>query len=149
MKRLILAAMALVFVIGLQPQAARAGSPDPVCGNSFISWLNHGQDCRLFYGGVGIGIGTGVASYFLTKKHGVPSHRPMTAGAAYGVTTAVCAVAYPFVGTVLLNRPLTPREMYIGVAECIVPFIGGWLVDTYLPHDAWTDGTPPKRLAHR
>jgi hypothetical protein len=29
-----------------------------------------------------------------------------------------------------------------------VPFIGGWLVDTYLPHDAWTDGTPVKKTAH-
>jgi hypothetical protein len=149
MKRLIPAVLALVFVIGLQPQAARAADPNPACNNGFISWLSHGQDCRLFWGGAGIGIGTGVASYYLTKKHGVPAHRPMTAWAAYGVTTYACAVAYPFVGTILLNRPLTPREMYIGVAECIVPFIGGWLVDTYLPHDAWTDGLPPKKVAHK
>jgi hypothetical protein len=142
MKRLILAALALGLAIGLQPQAARAGDANPGCDNGFISWLNHGQDCHLFYGGVGIGIATGVTSYFLTKKRGSPPHRPMTALAAYGVTTFGCAVAYPFVGTVLLNRPLTPREMYIGVAECIVPFVGGWLVDTYLPHDAWTDGRP-------
>jgi hypothetical protein len=144
MKRTIVAALALIFAIGLMPQAARAGSANTACDNGFISWLNHGQDCHLFYGGVGIGIGTGIASYLLTEKHGNPGHRYMTADAAYGVTTAACAVAYPFIGTWLLNRPLTPREMYIGVAECIVPFVGGWLVDTYLPHDAWTDGTPVK-----
>jgi hypothetical protein len=149
MKRFFLAALALVMAIGLQPQAARAAGPNSACDNGFISWLNHGQDCHLFYGGVGIGIGTGVASYFLTRKTGNPGHSQMTAGAAYGVTTAACAVAYPFVGTFLLNRPLTPREMYIGVAECIVPFVGGWLVDTYLPHDAWTDGTPPKKAHHK
>jgi hypothetical protein len=149
MKRTILAALALIFAIGLQPQSARAASTNPGCTNGFMSWLSHGQDCHLFYGGVGIGIGTGVASYYLTKKHGTPPHRPMSYGAAYGLTTYACAVAYPFVGTWLLNRPLTPREMYIGVGECIVPFIGGWLVDTYLPHDAWTDGTPVKAAHHK
>ena len=58
------------------------------------------------------------------------------------VTTYACAVVYPFVGTVMLNRPLTPRETYDGIADCVVPFIGGWIVDAMLPHDAWTDGTP-------
>jgi hypothetical protein len=148
MKRFSLAALALILLIGLQPQSARAASADPGCNNGFISWLSHGQDCHLFYGGVGIGIGTGVSSYYLTKKHGTPPHRPMSAGMAYGVTTYACAVAYPFVGTWLLNRPLTPREMYIGVGECVVPFLGGWLVDQWLPHTAWIDGTPPKLAKH-
>lgn len=150
MKRFLLAAIALVFVIGLQPQTARAASSSlgPNCSNSLMSWLSHGQDCRLWWGGVGIGIGTGVASYYATKKHGVPPHRFMSFGTAYGVTTFGCAVITPFVGTFLLNRPLTPREMYTGVGDCILPFIGGEIVDHILPHDAWTDGTPPKPARH-
>ena len=56
----------------------------------------------------------------------------MTRGVAYGVTTSPARSHYPFVATVLLNRPLTPREMYTGVGDCIVPFIGGWLVDKVL-----------------
>ena len=149
MKRPLLAALILIVMIGMQPKAAHAASANTDCTNGFLTWLSHGQDCHLFWGGVGIGVGTGVTSYYLTKKRGAPPHRPMSMGGAYGVTTFACAVAYPFVGTVLLNRPLTPREMYIGVGECILPFIGGWLVDTYLPHDAWTDGTPPKKVAHK
>jgi hypothetical protein len=141
MKRTIVAALALIFAIGLTPQAARAQDNS---WNTFWAWLMRGQDPRLFWGGVGIGIGTDVAGYYLTKKHGYPAHRPMTAWAAYGVTTYGCAVAYPFVGTFLLNRPLTPREMYDGVGDCVVPFIGGMIVDAMLPHDPWTDGTPPK-----
>ena len=47
-----------------------------------------------------------------------------------------------------MNRPLTPREMYDGVGDCIVPFIGGYIVDAMLPHDAWTDGTPPQPVHH-
>ena len=57
-------------------------------------------------------------------------------------------VLYPIIGTVWLNRPLTPREAYVGMANCAVPFIGGWIVDAILPHDAWTDGTPPKPMRH-
>lgn len=150
MKRSLLAALALTVMIGLQPQTARAAGANTDCTNTgFLSWLSHGQDCRLFWGGAGIGVGTAVTTYFLTKKHGTPPHRPMTAWGAYGVTAGACVVAYPFVGTLLLNRPLTPREMYVGVGECIVPFIGGWLVDASLPHTAWIDGTPPpKRKWH-
>jgi hypothetical protein len=60
------------------------------------------------------------------------------------VTSAAFAVVYPMVGTVVLNRPLTPREAYVGMAGWVVPFIGGWLVDAALPHDAWTDGLPQR-----
>jgi hypothetical protein len=144
MKRALIAALALALLLGLQPRAARAQDSN-VCNNSIINWLNAGQDCRLFWASVGIGIGTGVASYYLTKKHGFPGHRPMSYGMAYGVTTYGCAVVYPFVGTWFLNRPLTPREMYDGVAGCIVPIIGGPVVDAWLPHTAWIDGTPAHR----
>jgi len=145
MKRSILAALALVMVIGLQPQAVRA---DDNGWNAFWAWIMRGQDPRLFWGGVAVGAGTGAAGYSLTRKHGYPGHRTMSYGTAYGVTTYACAVIYPFVGTFVLNRPLTPREMYDGVGDCIVPFIGGWVVDSILPHDAWTDGTPPPPAHH-
>lgn len=145
MKRFILTALALVFVIGLQPQVARAQDNSL---STFWSWFSHGEDPRLAIGGIGIGVGTTVASYYMTKKHGTPPHRPVSVGFAYAATTYACAVATPFVGTFLLNRPLTPREMYVGVGDCIIPFIGGYLVDKYLPHDAWTDGTPPPRPHH-
>jgi hypothetical protein len=147
MKRYFLAALALVLAISLQPQTARAQDLT-TSWNTLVNWLSHGQDPRFFYGGTAIGIGTGVGSYYLTKKHGFPGHRPVSVSAAYGITTFACAVATPFVDTFLLNRPLTPREMYTSVGDCIVPFIGGWLVDKALPHDAWTDGTPPPKKSH-
>jgi hypothetical protein len=143
MKRFSLAALALILVIGLQTQSARADSAN-ANWNTFWSWLTRGQEPGLFWSGVGIGIGTDVGSYYAVKKTGTPPHRPMSAGMAYGVTTYACAVVYPIVGTLVLNRPLTPREMYDGVGDCVVPFIGGWLVDAWLPHTAWIDGTPPK-----
>lgn len=62
------------------------------------------------------------------------------------MTAAGCIALYPIIGTLVLNRLLTPREAYVGMAECVVPVIGGWFVDAILPHDAWTDGTPPKKV---
>lgn len=144
MKRFIFAALALVMAIGLQLQSAHAQTNDwNANSNAFWNWLSHGQDPRLTVVGIGVGLGADGASWALTRKHGSPPHRNMTWGAAYGVTTFGCAVVYPMVATVVLNRPLTPREAYDGIADCVVPFIGGWLVDAWLPHTAWVDGTPP------
>jgi len=146
MKRTMVAALALIFALGLVPQTARAQDNN---WSTFWSWLTRGQDPRLFWSGVVVGAGTGVASYYMTKKHGNPAVRHVSYGTAYGVTSFACAVVYPIVGTIALNRPLTPREMYDGVGDCVVPFIGGMIVDAILPHDPWTDGTPPpKRMRH-
>jgi hypothetical protein len=141
------------MAIGLQTQTASAQvSPATATAtanwNAFLNWLGHGQDPRLTAAGIGIGVGTGVASYFLTEKHGNPGVRPVTTLGAYGITTAGCIVAYPFIGTIVLNRPLTPREAYMGMADCIVPFVGSWFVNTYLPHTAWYDGLPEKAARH-
>ena len=149
MKRLLLAALALIFVIGLQPQAARAETSTPTWNwNTLWYWISHGQDPRLVYSGWTVGIGTGIASYIMTEKHGNPAVRHVSYGTAYGVTTGACLVVYPMLATVWLNRPLTPREAYTGFGDCIVPFVGGWIVDAMLPHDAWTDGVPPKPVRH-
>ena len=134
-------ALAVVAVIGLQPQAARAQDN---AWNSFWAWFSHGQDPRLTGVGITLGAGTGAADYFLTKKHGVPAVRHVSYGTGWGATSFVCAAVYPFLGTWALHRPLTPREAYVGMADCVVPIVGGWFVDSILPHDAWTDGTPPK-----
>jgi hypothetical protein len=149
MKKPILAVLALLLAIALQPQAARAQDTNATW-NSFLLWWGHGQDPRLTAAGIGVGIGTGVAAYFLTQKHGNPGHARVTTLGAYGITTGACMVVTPFVYTVAVNRPLTYREAYMGFADCIVPFIGSWLVDKYLPHNALYDGGPaPRPVKHR
>ncbi len=97
MKRTMVAALALVFALGLMPQAARA--QDNNC-NTFWTWLTRGQDPpAVLECGVGIGAGTDVAGYLMTKKHGNPACPYVSFGTAYGVTTFACAVVYPIVGT--------------------------------------------------
>lgn len=144
MKRFIFAALALVMAMGLQPQVARAENSTGT--NPFWTSIFGSPNPALATPGVGLGIAAGVASYLMTEKHGGVRH--VSYGTAYGVTTFGCMVLYPIVGTIWLNRPLTPREAYVGMANCAVPIVGGWVVDAILPHDAWTDGTPPKPKGH-
>jgi len=150
MKRSILAALALTMAVGLQPRAAQAGGAQSTSTSAypFLNWWGHGQDPRLTLAGIGIGIGTGVAGYYLTQKHGNPGHMRMTTLAAYGATTGACVVATPFIYTVAVNRPLTYREVYMGMADCIVPFIGSYLVNVYLPHNMLYDGVNGKLVRY-
>jgi hypothetical protein len=135
---------AVATIVTLSGQAARAqDNNSPANWNAFWNWFSHGQDPRLTTTGIGIGVGADVAAYLLTQKHGGSGARSMTSLGAYGLTSFGCIAVYPIVGTLVLNRPLTPREAYVGMADCVLPFIGGWLVDASLPHDAWTDGLPP------
>jgi len=69
-------------------------------------------------------------------------------GAIVG-TTIGCAAVSPMVATVVLNRPLSYREAHVLVASCIIPFVGGWLVnEAYDHHIMWAPDEPaaaPKR----
>lgn len=129
-------AAALILAIGLQSQAVRAQD------NSILNFLFGHQDPRLTATGIGIGVASTAASYALTHKHGVPARRIASPGFAYAITSYGCAVVYPIVGTILLQRALTPREAYMGIADCFIPFVGSHIVDAMLPHTAWNDGRP-------
>jgi hypothetical protein len=128
----------LAMAIGLCSQAARADD------NIFTFLFGH-QDPRLTGTGIAIGLGADGAAYALAHKHGVPATSTTSWGVAYGITTYGCAVVYPIVATIVVQRALTPREAYTGIANCVLPVIGGWIVDAALPHDAWTDGLPAPR----
>src|SRR5262249_5539324 len=64
MRRLLFVGLALVVAIGLQAQPARAQS-NP--WNDFWTWINHGQDPRLTWVGIGVGGAATAAGYVMTK----------------------------------------------------------------------------------
>ena len=132
------AALVIVMGFGLQSQAARAED------NAILNFLFGHQDPRLTATGIGIGLASTGASYAMTHKHGVPAVRFASPGIAFAVTSFGCAAVYPIIGTLVLHRALTPREAYTGIADCVIPFIGGRIVDNALPHTAWYDGTPER-----
>jgi hypothetical protein len=143
MYRKLLGAAALIVTIGLQSQTVRAED------NPILNFLFGHQDPRLTATGIGIGIAATGASYTLTHKHGVPATRTASPGFAFALTSFGCAAVYPIIGTIMVHRALTPREAYTGIAGCVIPFIGGWIVDNTLPHTAWYDGTPERGYRHR
>ena len=69
---------------------------------------------------------------------------------AYGITTFACAAISPMVATVVLNRPLKFREAHILIGSCIVPFIGGWLVnEAYNAHWLVAPDEKPVKIVRR
>jgi len=138
MSRHLFRIIALVLAIGVQSQVARAQE------NTW-GWLFGHQDPRLTYSDIAAGLAADGGYLALRRKvwyNGVSMHHGITSLGAYGFTTVGCAAIFPMIATVWLNRPLTPREAYRGMADCVIPFVGGWIVDAYLPHTAWYDGTP-------
>jgi len=125
--------------MGLPSGTARADD------NPLWAFLFGRQDLRLTATGIAIGGATTGASYALVHKHGVPAVRTASPFIALAVTTYGCAVVYPIAATIVLQRALTPREAYSGLADCVIPFIGGWIVDATLPHTAWNDGLPARQ----
>jgi hypothetical protein len=67
----------------------------------------------------------------------------LTSAGAIVATTIGCAAVSPMVATAVLNRPLSYREAHVLVASCIIPFVGGWLVnEAYDHHIMWAPDEP-------
>lgn len=68
---------------------------------------------------------------------------------AWGVTTIGCAAVSPMVATVVLDRPLTMREAHVLVGSCVVPIVGGLLVNAvWDANPQWEAGAAPVRRMH-
>ncbi len=97
----------------------------------------------------GVAIGVGLASsgaYFAAKGH----HGGGVNWGAWGAATYGCAALSPIVATVVLNRPLKYREAHILVGSCVIPFVGGWLVnEAYNAHWLWAPDEKVVTKKHR
>ena len=89
-------------------------------------------------------IGVGAAStagFFALQGWTLKGHHRSGALGSTGaavVTTAGCLAVSPMVATVLTQRQLTYREAYGLFADCMIPFIGAWLVDkAFDAHPEW------------
>jgi peptidoglycan/LPS O-acetylase OafA/YrhL len=105
-------------------------------------------DPRLTATSIGVGAAA-TAGYFALndwKWHWTSPHHIGQAG-AWGLTTLGCAAVSPIVATAVMNRPLSYREAHILIGSCIVPIVGGWLVN-----EAYNNGTlwaPDEKPAHK
>jgi hypothetical protein len=93
-----------------------------LAGQSAEAALPHPVDHRIRAVNTGVGLAwTGAA---LAMK-GVSD------GFAIGATTIGCMATGPMVATAVLHRPLTYREAHVILGSCLIPFIGGWLVNEW------------------
>jgi hypothetical protein len=103
-----------------------------------------------------VAIGTGLAStaaYFAINDwrwDGWNNGSGLTRLGAWGVTTLGCAAVSPIVATLVVNRPLTYREAHVLVGSCVIPIVGGWLVNqAYKAHPEWEPGYAAPRHGKR
>jgi hypothetical protein len=97
------------------------------------------EDHRLFFTGLAAGA-AGTAAYFALrdwKLHGSAGAK-ISEGGAMVAGTAVCAALSPIFATVVVKRELTLREAYAMSWDCVIPFVGGWLVNkAFDAHPEW------------
>lgn len=145
MKRSLALAAACIAAIAFSVQAADAGM------------LRH-VDKRVTVVALGAGAAS-TAAYFAINKwkfNGWDNGSGLSRLGAWGVTTLGCAAVSPMVATVVLKRELTSREAGILIGSCVVPIIGGWLVNqAYEAHPEWEPAVKKahhhwkKKIAHK
>jgi hypothetical protein len=131
---------AIVAAFAFTSQAAQANGP------------RHHDKKKLAVVAVGVGAASTAAYFALNdwRWHGWNTNRSgLTSLGAYGVTTFGCAAVSPIVATAVLNRPLTMREAHVLVGSCVVPIVGGLLVNAiWDANPQWEGGGPRPHHKH-
>ena len=98
-------------------------------------------DHRLKVVSIGVGAASTAAYLASTIGTGDGNTAALSQGGAIALTTVGCMALSPIVGTIVVNRELTMREAHVMAASCVVPIIGGWLVEAaYDAHPEWEAG---------
>ena len=109
-------------------------------------WHHHHHHHIGKLAAVSIGVGAAsTASYFaINHWHWAwQGNAAITQWGAIGATTIGCLVVAPMLGTLVMDRPLTIREVHVMAGSCVIPIIGGMLVNAaYDAHPEWDGGGP-------
>lgn len=139
MKRSFALAAAVIAAFALTMPTADAGGRRTV-------------DKRIKVVAIGAGVASTAAFFALNDwKWKWQDGREFTRLGAYAATTMGCAAISPMVATVVVNRPLTQREGHVLIGSCVVPLVGGWLVnEAYNAHPEWEAApAPAKKVAKK
>lgn len=100
----------------------------------------------------GVALGVRAASkvgYFALRDwrwSGSGRYYGVTKGGAYAFATIGCMAVAPMVGTAVVRRPLTYREAHVMMGGCVIPVVGGWLVNAaYEANPHWERFDRPRR----
>jgi hypothetical protein len=137
MSRKFVVLAAVVAAFAFTAQAATAGERKPV--NPVIDATN------FWVGGAWTAVLFGI-NHWDTKWDAASAG--ISSGGAIVGTTIGCMATSPMVATVALNRPLSYREAHILMGSCLIPVIGGWVVnEAYNNGWLWAPDERPVRVA--
>ena len=105
------------------------------------------DDRKLMVSGIVVGAGM-TAGYFALRdwRWKDPPNAKVSNGGAAVITTIGCMALSPIVGTIVVQRELTMREAYVMTADCVIPFVGGWLMNkAFDDHPEW-EGRKVRRV---
>ena len=115
------------------------------CQGADAHWRRHHTDKRLV--AVSIAVGAASTATYLSINSWKFDHwnaTSITQFGAYAGTTIGCMAVSPMVATVVVDRPLTMREAHVLIASCVLPIVGGWLVNqAYDAHPEWEAASAP------
>jgi hypothetical protein len=122
-----------------------------LCQSADAHGYHHGGK-RIKVVAIGVGAAS-TAGYFAInnwKWNNWNNSSGLTSLGAWGLTTIGCAAVSPIVATVVVNRVLTNREANYLVASCVLPIVGGWLVNqAFDAHPEWEPGYNKETKHHR
>jgi hypothetical protein len=104
-------------------------------------------DQRLVLPSVAVGVAT-TGAYFAIRNHGGGGPHRFTQLSAWGLSTVGCMSLTPIVSGIVVQREMTRREVHVMMANCVVPFVGGWLMNSYFNHHPERDSVPPPVMRH-
>ncbi|MES1155336.1 MAG: hypothetical protein ABUL48_02790 [Pseudorhodoplanes sp.] len=159
MKKILLALVMSVFALGVMGQAAEAAKKKTAVvvtpwwgwGWNGTTWVWNGpwtvRDPKLAASNFWVGAGS-TAAYFAIRGGGsnIVSYRGVnygvsnsthSSGFAYGASALGCAAVSPIIGTLVVNRPLTTREVFVSTGNCALPFVGGWVMNAWFDRNGW------------
>ena len=112
-------------------------------------WHHHHHIGKLTTVSIGVGAAATAGYFAINRWHwSWQGNGAISQWGAIGLTTVGCLAVAPIVGTIVLDRQLTMREGHVLAASCVVPILGGILVNAaYDAHPEW-DGGGPKMHKH-
>jgi peptidoglycan/LPS O-acetylase OafA/YrhL len=110
----------------------------PAKAEGFLFARHPKVDQRVATVSLGVGAAS-TAAYFIAKDgHGVD-------WGAYGVATVGCMVLGPMIAAAMVpERELTSREVLVMQGACIVPIVGGLLVNALFDANPQWESPPPR-----
>ena len=118
-------------------------TPAPVYAPLWTAWTV--RDPKLAASNAVVG-GAATGGFFALRHnhHNVAHNSIRGSTGAYVAASAACAAASPIIGTIVAQRPLTQREVFVSTANCVVPFVGGMAMNYWFDYYGWDQ---PKKKA--